>query len=72
MSCSHTRSRYETTRVYNSWTGEDETETKFITEDTVRDIDTHRYECTQCKRVFYYSSAAKDFYEKGIKRGVFR
>lgn len=32
---------------------------------TTVDIDLHRYYCTQCEQVMYYSRAAKDYYEKG-------
>ena len=31
-----------------------------------RDIDLHRYQCEKCKRIGYYSQAARDFYEDGI------
>jgi len=32
-------------------------------EQTVVDIDTHRYKCTQCNKVFYYSERARQMYE---------
>ena len=38
---------------------------------TFVDIDLHRYKCTQCGKVFYYSQAAEDFYERGIELGRF-
>ena len=38
---------------------------------TYEDIDLHRYQCTQCKKMFYYSSRAKDFFEKGIECETF-
>ncbi|MGF6440739.1 hypothetical protein [Paraburkholderia youngii] len=31
------------------------------------DIDTHRFRCSKCGRIGYYSEAARRFFEKGIK-----
>jgi hypothetical protein len=31
------------------------------------DIDLHRYKCTNCGQIGYYSSLAKDVYEKRLK-----
>ncbi len=36
-------------------------------EDTFKDIDLHRYKCTQCGEIGYYSGAAENYYTKGIK-----
>ncbi len=36
-----------------------------ITEHTTVDIDVHRYKCTQCGAVMYYSGGAKQYYEQG-------
>jgi hypothetical protein len=33
---------------------------------TTIDLDTHRYQCTQCHKVMYYSGAARRYYEEGI------
>ena len=33
---------------------------------TTEDIDLHRYRCTQCGLVMYYSGAARSYYEKGV------
>lgn len=33
---------------------------------TVVDIDVHRYMCTQCKKVMYYSLRAKQHFEEGM------
>lgn len=35
-------------------------------ENTTRDIDLHRYTCTQCNAVMYYSNAARKYYEEGV------
>lgn len=34
-------------------------------ESTTVDIDLHRYECTQCGKVMYYSSTAREHFENG-------
>jgi len=34
-------------------------------ESTTIDIGLHRYKCTQCNEIMYYSSAARDHYENG-------
>lgn len=33
---------------------------------TTVDIDLHRYKCTQCDEIMYYSNKARKFYEEGI------
>ena len=70
MSCNHQR---ETSR----WVGEDNWyddgssmhtgEWEYDSVSTTVDIDLHRYKCTQCGEVMYYSGRARDYYEKGIK-----
>ncbi len=67
--CDHTESgigqAYESV---NPYTGETETHwTSGGTRSTCEDIDIHRYRCTQCGEIGYYSQAARRFYEKGIK-----
>ena len=40
---------------------------------TTVDLDTHRYKCTQCGEVMYYSGAAREYYETGVDRkGLFQ
>lgn len=40
---------------------------------TCVDIDLHRYKCTQCNQVMYYSGAAREYYETGVDRkGLFK
>jgi hypothetical protein len=68
MSCNHQRqtSRWVKTDSWyedSSATGEWVHETVY----TTVDLDTHRYKCTQCGLVMYYSGRARDYYEKGIK-----
>jgi hypothetical protein len=37
------------------------------TENTTVDIDLHRYKCTQCGEIMYYSGRAREYYEEGKK-----
>jgi hypothetical protein len=70
MSCSHER----TTR---RWVGEDywyddgssyhTGEWEYDTVSTTVDIDLHRYKCTQCGEIMYYSGRAREYYEEGKK-----
>ncbi len=63
--CDH----YETRRYYeettNDWTGEPEGEWKTEETSLMVDIDLHRFQCTRCKQIGYYSGAAKAYYEAG-------
>lgn len=68
MTCTHTSTRW-VTGAYNEW---DETYEPDYTErySTTEDIDLHRFRCTQCKEVMYYSGRARDYFEKGIRSNV--
>jgi hypothetical protein len=66
-SCKHQKLIEVKTSLYNHYTGEEHIEVNWLWEDTFKDIDTHRYKCTQCGEIQYYSGAAKDYYTKGIK-----
>lgn len=63
--CDH----YETSSYYaesvNDWTGETEGEWKTEERSLMVDIDLHRYQCSRCKLIGYYSGAAKAYYEHG-------
>ena len=37
---------------------------------TVKDIDLHRYKCTQCGKIMYYSEAARRYYEEGVTSNI--
>lgn len=68
MSCNHQRetSRWvEDDDWYENYTATGHWEYDSVS--TTIDIDLHRYKCTQCNEVFYYSGRARDFYEQGIK-----
>ena len=65
MSCAHERTTSNWITIddgydepYSKW----HSETKSLFED----IDLHRFKCTECGEVRYYSGAAKDYYTKGI------
>lgn len=57
-------------KIYNQETGEDDIITEYETRSTFEDIDLHRYKCTQCGEIGYYSGAAKNYYENGIKSEI--
>lgn len=75
MSCNHTK---ETSRWVedDDWYPSHGGSTGYWEYDSVSttvDIDLHRYKCTQCNEVMYYSGAAKEYYETGNDRkGLFK
>lgn len=66
MSCTHTstRERWVTTDYFGE---EIDGEWEYTEKSTTVDIDLHRYKCTQCGEIMYYSGRARDYYEQGIK-----
>jgi hypothetical protein len=66
MNCNHTieTSRWVTTDYFGE---EIDGEWEYKTESTTVDIDLHRYKCTQCGEIMYYSGRARQYYEEGIK-----
>jgi hypothetical protein len=67
MSCTHTQKKPDTWVTVNCF-GE-ETEGEWVRGETVsttRDLDTHRYQCTQCGLVMYYSGRAQAHFERGV------
>lgn len=66
--CSHTRSVRTVVEYEHPWTGEMEQEVEYVEQSCEEDIDLHRYKCTLCGKIGYYSGAAKDYYEKGIRQ----
>jgi hypothetical protein len=74
MSCTHTQERSRWVDN-NEWDGCDgySGEWEYTTVNTTVDIDLHRYTCTQCKQIMYYSGAAREYYETGVDRkGLFK
>lgn len=66
--CSHQAQRSEWIDPFvNDWGVEEPGEWKYSVESTTEDVDLHRYRCTQCGKIFYYSGRARDFYEKSIE-----
>ena len=72
MTCTHTRTIQRWINI--DYLGEKyDGPWEFETVCTTEDIDAHRYRCTQCNKVMYYSSAAREYYETGVDRkGLFR
>lgn len=74
MSCNHQRERRYWVEDYD-WSPNDGGSTghwEYTTQYTTVDLDTHRYQCTQCRQVMYYSGAAREYYETGVDRkGLF-
>lgn len=62
--CSHEESYWDSETNLNDWTGELETESVKRVRSFLEDIDTHRYHCTRCKEIFYYSSYGRSLYER--------
>jgi uncharacterized OB-fold protein len=67
MTCTHTKTRTvwvdDTTWYDDEEHGHYEEET-YSTED---DLDLHRTRCSQCGHIGYYSGAARQYYENGVK-----
>lgn len=61
--CNHTKRVWKESQIENWYTGEIESDGEWEEESTFEDIDLHRYHCTRCGEVRYYSSAARKFYE---------
>ena len=61
MTCNHTR---ETRHwVDDDWAGDGWWE--YSTQYTTVDIDLHRFKCTQCGEIMYYSGRAREHFEEG-------
>ena len=66
MSCKHER-RTERWVTQDYFGEEIEGEWQYDTVSTTVDIDLHRYKCTMCNEVMYYSGRAREYYEQGKK-----
>jgi hypothetical protein len=67
VSCTHERESSQWVEEENRYTGEVEGRWEWSTQSTTVDIDLHRYKCTQCGLVMYYSGRAREYYEEGKK-----
>jgi hypothetical protein len=66
MSCRHERTTERW--VTRDYFGEEiDGEWEYNTVSTTEDIDLHRYKCTQCGEIMYYSGRAREYYEEGKK-----
>jgi hypothetical protein len=66
MTCTHTR---DTSRwideFENDWGYVEPGHWEYDSVSTTEDIDLHRYRCTQCGLVQYYSGRAREHFEEG-------
>ena len=67
--CSHSEN-IPVNRIRENYYGEDEHYVDYEERSTYVDIDLHRYKCTKCGEVGYYSGAAVDYYTKGIRSDI--
>ena len=68
MSCNHQRTTQQWVED-EDWSPCDGGSTghwEYSTENTYVDIDLHRYKCTMCGEVMYYSGRARQYYEEGV------
>jgi hypothetical protein len=73
MSCNHQRRTEHWVEEEDWYHGGTTGYWEYNTEYTTVDIDLHRYKCTQCGLVMYYSGAAREYYETGVDRkGLFK
>lgn len=63
--CSHSETAWTFATWRDEWADEERGEWQSEEVSYIVDIDLHRYQCTRCKRIGYYSSAAKAFHEDG-------
>lgn len=64
--CTHTRPVWIPEEL-DPYDGSVVTDGHYATQSATEDIDVHRYRCTQCGKVMYYSGRAEAFYERGVK-----
>ena len=67
MTCTHTRHTSRWVEEEDWYHGGTTGEWQYDSESTTVDLDLHRYQCTQCNEIFYYSGRAKDYYENGVE-----
>ena len=68
MSCNHqAKQSYWVSDFVNDWGDTEPGHWEHTTKSTTVDIDLHRYKCTQCNEVMYYSGRAKEHYTEGTK-----
>jgi hypothetical protein len=66
MTCRHTRDVSTWVDEFeNDWGYVEPGHWEYSSEYTTVDIDLHRYRCTQCGLVMYYSGRAREHFEEG-------
>lgn len=68
MTCPHSVTTLENHGWEDLWDGQWYDDWRHVAHSTQEDIDLHRFRCTQCGEVGYYSSAARAFHERGEER----
>lgn len=67
MTCDHTRLVTNPVIVSHDWDGNAEYELREEEESAFEDLDLHRYRCSLCGQIEYYSSSARLFFEQGVE-----
>ena len=70
MSCSHTKEEGGWMREYDEETGEPRKVWGIRTVSAYYDLDLHRYKCSMCGEIGYYSGAARAYHEDGVKSNI--
>jgi len=67
MTCDHKRWVYPQPYLNDYAYGEEWITPEPYQESTTRDLDTGRYQCTQCGKIMYYTGRWRDIYEGKIE-----
>ena len=66
MTCNHIAEKAEWIPEFeNDWGDIEPAHWHYSTQYTTVDLDLHRYKCTQCGEIMYYSGRARDHFENG-------
>lgn len=65
--CQHTETHTKWHTWIDDWTGEEQGEWRTETRSLEDDLDLHRTKCSNCGHIGYYSGAARQYYENGVK-----
>jgi hypothetical protein len=68
MNCTHSAEKsFWVDEIVNDWGDTEPGHWEYETRYTTVDIDLHRYKCTQCGEIMYYSGRARQYHEEGKK-----
>lgn len=71
MTCTHKDPDYWETETWEDDWGNTHTDTKRVYGRSLqKDIDLHRFRCTRCGEIGYYSGAARAYHEDGVKSDI--